>query len=175
MSNQINTVSDGLVVSLEYTLTVAGQVIDASGDAPLEYLQGYNNIIPGLERELAGMELRESKEVLVAAKDAYGEYDAEAFYDIPRTQFPASYRLEVGAPVRVRTNTGQEATAYIHSVADDHVQLDLNHPLAGKDLLFQAKIIGLREGTLDELEFVRVGGSACGSCGSAHGCGGSCG
>ena len=110
MSNQINTVSDGLVVSLEYTLTVAGQVIDASGDAPLEYLQGYNNIIPGLERELAGMELGESKEVLVAAKDAYGEYDAEAFYDIPRAQFPASYRLEVGAPVRVRTRVPLAST-----------------------------------------------------------------
>lgn len=174
MAEQTMIVRDGLVVSLDYTLTVGGQVIDASGETPLEYLQGYNNIIPGLERELNGMALGESKEVLVAPQDAYGDYDASAIFDIPRTQFPAGYRFEVGAPVRVRTDEGLATTAYIHSLEEQIVRLDLNHPLAGKELFFRARIVGLREGTLDELAAGRVGGAACASCGSAQDCGGSC-
>ncbi len=174
MSEQANIVSDGLVVSLDYTLIVDGKVIDASGETPLEYLQGYNNIIPGLERELAGMSLGESKEVVVPAEDAYGHYDPEAVFEVPRTQFPPVYRLEIGAPVRVRTDEGRVMTAYIHSISEESVKLDLNHPLAGKELFFRAKIVGLREGTLDELAAGRVGGAACACCGSSADCGGDC-
>lgn len=165
-------VSDGKVVSLEYTLTVGGQVIDASNGTPLEYLQGYHNIIPGLECELAGMAAGESKEVLVAPADAYGEYDPKAVHELPRAQFPASYQLEIGTPVRVRTDSGHITTAYVQSLDDSSVKLDLNHPLAGKQLFFQAKITALRDGTPDELAAGRVGG--CTSCGSSQDCGGGC-
>lgn len=174
MDEKAKFVGDGLVISLEYTLTVDGKVIDASGETPLEYLQGYNNIIPGLERELAGMALGESKEVVVAPKDAYGDYDPEAVFEIPRAQFPPVYQLEVGAPVRVRTDAGRVMTAYIHSLGEESVRLDLNHPLAGKELFFRAKIVGLREGTLDELAAGRVGGALCAGCGSSADCGGDC-
>ncbi len=173
MAEQTMIVRDGLVVSLDYTLTVGGQVIDASGQTPLEYLQGYNNIIPGLERELDGLALGESKEVVVAPKDAYGDYDPGAVFDIPRAQFPAGFQFEAGAPVRVRTDEGQVTTAYIQALDEQSVKLDLNHPLAGKELFFRARIVGLREGTLDELAAGRVGG-ACAGCGSAQDCGGSC-
>ncbi len=166
-------VRDGLVVSLDYTLIVDGKLIDASGETPLEYLHGYHNIISGLERMLSGMALGESKEVVVAPEDAYGDYDAGAVFDIPRAQFPAGYPIEVGAPVRVRTDEGQVMTAYIQALDEQNVKLDLNHPLAGKELFFRAKIVGLREGTLDELAAGRVGG-ACAGCGSAEDCGGSC-
>jgi FKBP-type peptidyl-prolyl cis-trans isomerase SlyD len=174
MTEKTNIVSDGLVVSLDYTLTVDGKVLDASGETPLEYLHGYRNIIPGLERELAGMALGESKEVAVAAKDAYGEYDPEAIFEVPRAQFPSAYRLEVGAPVQVRTDTGHVMTAYIHAVGEESVRLDLNHPLAGKELYFRAKIVGLREGTMDELAAGRVGGASCACCGSSEDCNGDC-
>lgn len=174
MKDNATIVRDGLVVSLDYTLTVDGKVIDASGETPLEYLQGYHNIIPGLERELAGMALGESKEVVVAPGDAYGEYDPEAIFEVPRAQFPGVYQIEVGAPVRVRTDAGHVMTAYIHSVGEESVKLDLNHPLAGKELFFRAKIVGLREGTLDELAAGRVGGAPCASCGSSDNCNGDC-
>ena len=168
-------VSDDLVVSLDYTLTVEGKVIDSSGETPLEYLQGHKNIIPGLERELTGMAIGESKEVVVAPKDGYGEFDAEAIFDIPRANFPTSYTLEVGAPIRVRADTGQVMTAYVQALDETNVKLDLNHPLAGKELYFRAKIVGLRPGTQDELDAGRVGGAYCASCGSSSDCGGSCG
>ena len=84
-----DTVQDGLVVSMEYTLKVDGEVTDTSeGREPLAYLQGSGNIIPGLEREMVGMAVGESKEVMVAAVDAYGEEDDKAFMDVPRGEFP---------------------------------------------------------------------------------------
>ena len=175
METKIIVVSDGLVVSLDYSLTVEGKLIDSSGETPLEYLQGYNNIIPGLERELAGMGIGESKDVVVTPKDAYGEFDAEAIFDVPRANFPSSYRLEVGVPIRVRTDQGRIMTAYVQALDEKNIKLDLNHPLAGKELFFHASIVDLREATQDELEAGRVGGAACASCGSASDCGGSCG
>ena len=75
-----DTVQDGLVVSMDYKLTVDGEVLDSSEDAgPLQFLAGYGNIVPGLEREMAGMKIGESKDVVVAPADGYGEFDEEAF------------------------------------------------------------------------------------------------
>lgn len=168
-----DTVSDGLVVALDYTLTVEGQVIDASGETPLEFLQGYNNIISGLERELAGMAVGEEKEVHVAPQDAYGEYDPQAIFELPRAQFPVHFPVEVGSPLRVRTDGGQVLNARISAVEGELVKIDANHPLAGKELFFRAKVVGLRPATEDELAAGRLGGG-CATCGSSQGCGGEC-
>ena len=87
MSEELK-VKDGHVVSMEYTLKVDGEVTDTSeGREPLEYVHGAGNIIPGLERELTGMSVGDSKDVVVAAADGYGEEDEKAFMDVPRDQF----------------------------------------------------------------------------------------
>ena len=92
-----DTVQDGLVVSMDYKLTVDGEVLDSSEDAgPLQFLAGYGNIVPGLERELAGMKIGESKDVVVAPADGYGEFDEEAFMEVPRNEFPSDLQLEEG-------------------------------------------------------------------------------
>ncbi len=167
-------VADGLVVSLEYTLTVDGEVLDTSGDAPLDYLQGYHNIIPGLESALAGMQPGETREVDVPAGQAYGEYNPEAVYDLPKSQFPPSFNLHTGAALRVRSDDGHILDARVVSVDDEKVKIDLNHPLAGKTLHFRATIAGIREATVDELAAGRAGGSSCSTCGTSDGCSGSC-
>jgi FKBP-type peptidyl-prolyl cis-trans isomerase SlyD len=167
------TVVDGLVVSLNYSLTVEGQVIDASGETPLQYLQGYNNIIAGLERELAGMAVGDEKEVQVAPEDAYGEYNPDGIFDLPREQFPENFSLQVGHPLRVRSESGQVMTARISAVNQETVQIDTNHPLAGKELFFRAKIVGLRPATTEELANGRLGGS-CSACDSQGNCTGEC-
>jgi FKBP-type peptidyl-prolyl cis-trans isomerase SlyD len=85
-----DTVQDGLVVSMDYKLTVDGEVLDSSDEAgPLQFLAGYGNIIPGLENEMMGMKIGDSKDVVVKPEDGYGEFDEEAFMDVPRTEFPA--------------------------------------------------------------------------------------
>ena len=81
-------VAKDLVVSLEYTLTVDGEVVDSSEEnGPIEFIQDKGNIIPGLERQLEGMALGESKNITVLSKEAYGEYDPEAVEEIPERLF----------------------------------------------------------------------------------------
>jgi FKBP-type peptidyl-prolyl cis-trans isomerase SlyD len=166
-------VAEGAVVSLDYTLTVDNEVVDSSNGKPLEYLQGYHNIIPGLERALNGMLMGETRDIQVAPADAYGEYDPEAVYELPKNQFPPSFNLKVGAQLRVRADDGHVLNAHVARIDGETVKIDLNHPLAGKTLFFRASITGIRPATEDELAAGRIGGS-CSSCGSSGGCSGSC-
>ena len=152
MANEVNKVADDVVVSLDYTLTVDGEVVDSTKDSyPLEYIQGHNNIIPGLEKALAGLGIGETKEVLVPSAEAYGEINPEAFTDVERVQFPEGFELIIGRSLRINTTSGQMLTARIHEIGEEMVKLDLNHPLAGQDLLFNASVVGLRAATEDEV------------------------
>ena len=166
-------VAHGLVVSLDYTLTVDNEIVDSSGEKPLEYLQGYNNIIAGLETALDGMLVGETRAVAVPPDLAYGEYDPEAVHVLPKSQFPPSFDLRIGVPLRVRADNGKILNARIVHMDGDNVKIDLNHPLAGKTLHFRASIAAIRPATDDELAAGRVGGS-CSSCGSSSSCSGSC-
>lgn len=161
-NTEFKKVEDNLVVSLEYTLTVDSEVVDSSKEnGPLDYIQGKGNIIPGLEKELAGMSLGESKKVKVAAKEAYGEYDPEATEEVPLSDFPTDIPLEVGVELAVEDEDGEAMSAVIEEVDKDFVTLNFNHPLAGKDLVFDVKILGLREATAEELEHGHVHGDEC--------------
>ena len=151
--SEILKVQDGQVVLMEYTLRVDGEILDSSsGHEPLEFLQGAGNIIPGLEDELYGMAVGESKLVIVQPEDGYGVIDAEAFVEVPREQFPSNIPMEEGIEIQVTDENGTPMNARIDSVSDDSVTLDFNHPLAGKDLHFDAKIVGLRDATDEENE-----------------------
>ena len=169
-------VAQDMVVSLDYSLTVDDQLIDSSdGYGPLQFIQGHRNIIPGLEKELFGMQIGETREVTVPPADAYGEYDANAFVDIPKEQFPANFEFGIGKTIRLSDPQGRLINANIMEIGETDVRLDLNHPLAGKELHFTAKIVDLRMATEEELAAGRLGSGGCASCGSGDGCGGSCG
>jgi len=152
-----DTVQDGQVVSMEYTLRVDGEVLDTSdGQGPLEFLAGHGNIIPGLESEMMGMKVGESRDVLVAPADGYGEFDEEAFMDVPRAEFPKELSLEDGLELNVSDQEGQQRYARIDGFDEESVRLNFNHPLAGMELAFNVKVIGLREPTADELDHGHV-------------------
>ncbi len=145
-------VADDVVVSIDYTLTVDGEVVDSTeGDAPLNFLQGHQNIIPGLERELAGMKVGDSKKVTVTPAEAYGEVDPENIIDVPRDEFPSEIPLEPGTELEVKNADGEVLSATINEVNGDTVKLDFNHPLAGKSLSFDVTIVDLRTATEEEL------------------------
>ncbi|MCJ7696250.1 MAG: peptidylprolyl isomerase [Anaerolineaceae bacterium] len=173
---QVNIVQNDMIVLLEYTLTVDGQEVDSG---PIEYLQGHKNIIPGLESAVAGMKVGESKDVTVKAIDAYGEYDEEAVVNVARTSFPKDFEIKLGHPMRIRDESGNIFSGTVTALGDENVELDLNHPLAGKDLLFKATVSDLRAATDEELAHGHVQ-SSCGGCGSqssgcsSDGCGSSC-
>lgn len=150
--SELSKVQDGQVVSMDYTLHVDGEMMDTSvGHQPLEFLQGAGNIIPGLEQELYGMGIGESKKVVVQPEDGYGIVDPEAFVEVAREQFPANIPLEAGVELQVTDEqTGHPLRARITKVNDASVWLDFNHPLAGKELHFDVKVVGLRDATGEE-------------------------
>ena len=142
---------------MEYTLHVDNEEIDSSkGQDPLQFLVGHGNIISGLEREMIGMKVGDSKDVTIAPADAYGEFDENAFMDVPRGAFPKDIPVEEGAELTVRDDAGQSRYARIDAIEGDTVTLNFNHPLAGDELHFNVKVIGLREPTPDELEHGHV-------------------
>lgn len=150
--NKPSEVTNDVVVSIDYTLTVDGQVVDTTeGDEPLQFLQGHQNIIPGLERELLGMRIGDNKRVVVPPGDAYGDVDPENLIDIPRDEFPEEIPLEPGTELEVKNADGEVLSATIASIGPDSVRLDFNHPLAGKELTFDVTVTDLRSATEEEL------------------------
>jgi len=152
-----DSVQNDVVVSMEYTLRVDNEVIDSSiGQEPLEFLAGHGNIISGLEREMIGMKVGDSKDVIVTPTDGYGEYDEEAFMDVPRAEFPQDMPVEEGLELTVRDDSGQARYARVDNVEDETVRLNFNHPLAGDELHFNVKVVGLRAPTEEEIDHGHV-------------------
>jgi FKBP-type peptidyl-prolyl cis-trans isomerase SlyD len=149
--NPIQVAKD-TVVSLGYTLRVDGVVIDSSEKSePIQFIQGQGHIIPGLEKQLYGMQIGEQKQVSVTASDGYGEVDKSAFADVPRDEFPSDIPLKTGIGLQLRDQDGNVMEGYISDVGEKSVRLDFNHPLAGKDLDFSIEVVGLRNATAEEL------------------------
>jgi FKBP-type peptidyl-prolyl cis-trans isomerase SlyD len=158
--SELTHVVDDLVVTMDYTLTVDGEIVDSSEqDTPIEFLHGYGNIIPGLEAHLGGLAIGENLQVTVAAKDAYGEFDPEQVVDVPLDEFPEEICIEPGVELEMKDQDGDMLFARILSVGKSRAKLDFNHPLAGKELTFDVTIVGLRLPTPEELEHGHVHGS----------------
>lgn len=151
------SVQDGVVVSMEYSLHVDGELLDSSeGQGPLQFLVGYGNVIAGLEKEMLGMKIGDSKDVVVSPAEGYGEFDEEAFMEVPRDQFPQDMQLEVDAELTVRDDTGQARYARVEALDEKTVTLNFNHPLAGDELHFHVKVVALREPNQEELDHGHV-------------------
>lgn len=152
-SDKPNNVVDDIIVTLKYTLTVDGEVVDSADENdPIEFLQGYGEIISGLEKSIDGMKIGDSKKITVHPADGYGEIEKDAYVTIPRDEFPAEIPLEVGTEIDVRDEDDEVMTATISEVTKNTVTLDFNHPLAGKTLHFDITILDLRIPTAEELE-----------------------
>ena len=131
-------------VALHYVLTVDGEEVDSStGKEPLTYVHGEGNIIPGLERELEGMKVGDTKEVVVAPKDGYGELDGENVQTFPKDAFNEPENMEVGMTVSGEDENGQEFHAEVSTVTEDEITLDFNHPLAGHTLNFKVEVVSI--------------------------------
>jgi FKBP-type peptidyl-prolyl cis-trans isomerase SlyD len=142
----------GAVVSFNYTLKDdEGNVIDSSEQGqPLEYLHGYENIIPGLEKALDGKEPGFRKEVVVEPEEAYGAVDPDDIFDIPRSDFPEDMKPEKGMQVLAETQNGDVPLTVV-DVKEDKVVVDANHPLAGMRLHFDVELVDVRPASNEEL------------------------
>lgn len=156
-NNGPKEVQDDVIVTLHYTVTVEGKIVDTSrNDEPIFFIQGKRQIVPGLERALYGMKVGESKEVVVAPEDAYGKVDEDAFADIPRSEFPPEIPLDPGIELQLSNDEGDELEAFIVSADEDTVHLNFNHPLAGEELHFSVQVLELRQATEEELDHGHV-------------------
>ncbi|OQX74587.1 MAG: peptidylprolyl isomerase [Campylobacteraceae bacterium 4484_4] len=165
-------IAENQVVSIEYELTEAGgsEILDSNkGHGPLEFITGKGQIIPGLERQLYGLEKGESADIKVPAAEAYGEYNPEAVDTLPKEQF-AGLDLKEGMQLYGQSEDGQTVQVTVKSFDENGVTIDYNHPLAGMDLMFSVTILDTREATPDEILSGQVGGGD-ESCGTGCGCG----
>ncbi|MEC9281296.1 MAG: peptidylprolyl isomerase [Bdellovibrionota bacterium] len=140
------------VVSIEYTLTDAeGKVLDKSdASGPLKYLHGHQNIIPGLEDELAGKTNGDELDVSIEAAKAYGQVDSTLIQEVPKEQFASMPDIKEGMQVQAQTDQGP-IVFMVTEVKDDTVVVDANHPLAGIDLNFSVKVVEVRKAEAEEI------------------------
>jgi FKBP-type peptidyl-prolyl cis-trans isomerase 2 len=137
-------VADGMKVKFDYTLTVDKEQVETTkGKEPLEYVHGQKMLIPGLEKELAGMKAGDEKAVVVKSEDAYGPVRPEALREVENTKLPKEITPQVGMVLEMQDPQGNAYPAVVKEVKDKTFVLDFNHPLAGKELKFDVKIVAV--------------------------------
>jgi FKBP-type peptidyl-prolyl cis-trans isomerase SlyD len=152
-------VAQDSVVSFHYTLKdETGSVIDQSDGEPLAYLHGHGQIVPGLERELAGKVAGDKLQVRVSPAEGYGEHSAALVQQVPRDAVSRIPGLHVGMELQSRTHSGHSTTVVVKEIGPEFVTVDGNHALAGKALLFDIEITDVRSASEEELSHRHVHG-----------------
>lgn len=153
------------VVTFHYTLRdPAGRVLDTSaGGDPIVYLEGAGQIIDGLDEQLRNVPVGTKTCVQVPAARAYGERDSNQVRQVRRAQLPVDGELKIGDQFQAGADRFAPVVTVV-AIAEDHVTLDANHPLAGVDLTFDVEIVAVRPATPEELQH----GHAHGADGHGH-------
>jgi FKBP-type peptidyl-prolyl cis-trans isomerase 2 len=133
----------GSRVGIEYTLTdEGGKVLDSNkGQEPFTYTHGEHQIVPGLETALAGKRAGDVAKVTVKPEDGYGTVDPKAQIEVGRERVPPD--IKVGSELTGRTASGDTRSVRVKEIKDKSVVLDMNHPLAGKTLLFDVRVLSV--------------------------------
>jgi len=137
-------VEKGNTIKVEYTGSFEdGEVFDASEKhgQPLEFKAGEGMVVPGFDAAVLGMEVGEEKEFTLQPKDAYGKPNPQAIQKVPKDKFPAE--AKEGMMIGVPLPNGQQIPAKITKIDDKEVTIDMNHPMAGKTLVFKIKIVSV--------------------------------
>ena len=139
----MSKVKNGDTVKVHYTGSLEdGSVFDTSQDRePMEFTLGSGQLIPGFEKAVEGMEKGESTKVTIPSEEAYGEPREDLIISVPRENMPDGVTPEVGMQLQVNQPDGQSIPVRITEIADEEVKLDANHPLAGKDLIFEIELM----------------------------------
>ncbi len=158
MDSTAPVVADGMVVTFDFTLTLdGGEVADSTqGDMPLRFIVGQEQLLPGLEDAMIGMNVGEERDITLRPDDAYGDWDEDALEEVAKSDLPGEMELEEGMPLEVTDNEGDTYEATVYEVRSDTVVLDYNHPLAGETLQFHVKVIDVRPATPTELDHGHV-------------------
>lgn len=154
------TIADNKVVTIDFTVKNAdtNEVIETSvGSEPLVYLHGFNNLVPGLEKELTGKKVGDVYEVLVTPEEGYGLRDDSLVQDVPMEAFQGIDNVKVGMEFTADGPQG-EVVVEVIKIEGDVVTVDSNHPLAGVPLAFSGEIKTIRDASEEELAHGHVHG-----------------
>ena len=140
-------VKENNTVKVNYTGKLTdGQVFDSSeGREPLEFTLGQGQLIPGFEKGVIDMKLNEKKTITIAKEEAYGDVNKELIQEVEKSQLPQDLKPEVGMGLVSKSPDGHEKNLLVVEVKDDTIVIDGNHPLAGKDLIFDLEVVEIKE------------------------------
>ena len=139
----MTTVKTGDTVRFHYTGSLTdGSVFDSSeGRDPLECTVGAGQIVPGLDAALDGMTVGDEQTVNIPCDQAYGPHNPQGLQEVPREQFPDHIPLDIGTRLQLNLPDGRAMPVTVTEAGPETVVLDANHPLAGKDLTFQVRVV----------------------------------
>ena len=134
-------------VKVHYTGKLAdGQVFDSSVERgePIEFTMGQGQLIPGFEKGLIDMKVNEKKTINIPKEEAYGEPREELIQEVQKSQLPEEIKPEVGIGLVSKSPDGQEMNLVVRDIKEDTIVVDGNHPLAGKDLVFDLEVVEIK-------------------------------
>ena len=169
-----DTIKKGDKVKVAYTGKLEdGNVFDSSEDrAPLSFEVGANQVIPGFDKAVEGMKKDEEKTFTLSVDEAYGPVKEELVQEFPRDKLPEKPEPKEGMMLVMQAPNGQQVPAKIAKVDGDIVVIDINHPLAGKELTFDIKVVGVNDPEDEKKEDDKEEEESCGpgGCGGCSGC-----
>lgn len=142
----MSTASKGNTVKVHYTGTLTDEtVFDSSRERePLEFTVGAGQMIQGFDAAVEGMAVGDSKKVTIPSDQAYGPKNDQAIFNVPKTQLPEGMEPQVGMQLEATQQDGRRQMLVIAAVEENEVTLDANHPLAGKDLIFDIEMVEIK-------------------------------
>lgn len=162
-------IKNGDTISVHYTGKFeSGETFDSSeGRSPLKFTTGAGQLIKGFDNAVIGMNVGDKKTVNIPPAEGYGERNEDMIIDMPKANMPEDMKVEAGMTVQLADQAGNPVPATVHEICEDVIKMDVNHPLAGKTLVFDIEIA--------ETGLEPDAPSSCGDGGGCGGCGGSCG
>ena len=156
LGDSMSVIAENTVGIFHYTLTNdAGETLDSSeGQDPMPYLHGSGNIIPGLETHMVGKKAGDAFVAVIQPADAYGEFNPEAFIQVPRAQLPEDIEFEKGLQLLAQGEDENVMPIFMdgYDEGTDIFTFNCNHPLAGQTLTFNVEVVDVRDATEEELQ-----------------------
>ena len=139
----LSIIKDGDTVKVHYTGTLTdGEVFDSSINRdPLQFTLGTGQLIPGFEKAVIGLKVGDVTKAEIPSAEAYGERNPEMEIKVQKAQLPPDMEPEVGMQLQLNQENGQPVPCQISNIDGEEITIDANHPLAGKDLIFNIEIV----------------------------------
>ena len=148
---EVDQVGPGKTVTLHFELSLSdGKIIDSNfSNPPVNFVVGDGKLMPGFEKAIFGMRSGEEKTRILPSEQAFGQLKEENVHTFSRYRFPADLLIENGLVINFTDQGGNEQPGVITMFNADNVEIDFNHPLAGRDIQFRVKIFSV---TIDNSE-----------------------